>query len=193
MFGLLNKPKATNSFVHLRVNMMKIEKYQKPKMTKPMKTIISLLFFIVAASAYAQIDPVGKNGLAIGGYDLVAYFKEGAAKKGIEQFTATYEGANYFFTTSENQKSFVANPAKYLPQYEGYCALAVSYGKKISIDPLTFKVTDDKLYLFYNGKTSNGKVNSLQTWNKNEEKLLKKANANWPDVKKAKYKPGSTL
>ena len=52
-----------------------------------------------------------------------------------------------------NQKLFEATPEKYLPQYEGYCALAVSYGKKISIDPQTFKITDGKLYLFFHGKT----------------------------------------
>jgi YHS domain-containing protein len=158
-----------------------------------MKTIFNLFLFMMSATVYAQVDPVDKNGLAIGGYDVVAYAKDGAAKKGLEQFATKFEGATYYFASSENQRAFLANPTKHLPQYDGYCALAVSYGKKISIDPQTFKVMDEKLYLFYNGKTSTGKVNSLQTWNKNEEKLVKKANVNWPDVKKLKYKPGSTL
>lgn len=158
-----------------------------------MKTIFNLFVLMLATTAYAQVDPVDKNGLAIGGYDVVAYFKEGVAKKGVEQFTTRHEGATYYFVSSDNQKAFMANPTQYLPQYDGYCALAVSYGKKISIDPQTFKVADNKLFLFYHGKTSNGKVNSLQTWNKNEEKLMKKANVNWPDVKKLKYKSGSTL
>jgi YHS domain-containing protein len=157
-----------------------------------MKTIFSLFFFAIAVSAVAQVDPVDAKGLAIGGYDVVAYF-DGSPKKGRDQFATKYQDATYLFATADNQKAFLASPDKYLPQYDGYCALAVSYGKKISVDPLTFKVADEKLYLFYNGKTSNGKVNSLQTWNKNEEKLLKKANVNWPDVKKLKYKPGSTL
>jgi hypothetical protein len=80
-----------------------------------------------------------------------------------------------------------------IPQYNGYCALAVSYEKKVSIDPETFKVSNDKLYLFYHGKTSRGKVNSIETWNKSEDRLLKKAEALWPEVKKVKYKSGTGL
>jgi YHS domain-containing protein len=148
---------------------------------------------VTSALAQAQVDPVDKNGLAIGGYDLVAYFKEGIARKGQTQFIAQYADARYFFVSAENQQLFEADPQKYLPQFDGYCALAVSYGKKISIDPETFKVADNKLYLFYHGKSSTGKVNSLETWNKNETKLLNKANANWPGVKKLKYKPGAAL
>jgi YHS domain-containing protein len=158
-----------------------------------MKTLASVFFSLTALVVVAQVDPVDKNGLALGGYDVVAYFKEGVAKKGLEQFAVKHEGATYQFTSSENQKTFSASPAKFLPQYDGYCALAVSYGKKISIDPQTFKVAGDKLYLFYHGKTSTGKINSLEAWNKNEDKLLKKANINWPDVKKLKYKSGDVL
>lgn len=159
-------------------------------MKKILMTVTAAFGFSLAL---AQVDPVDKNGLAIGGYDLVAYFKEGLARKGQAQFAAQHAGNKYWFASAENLQLFQAEPEKYLPQFDGYCALAVSYGKKISIDPETFKVTDNKLYLFYHGKSSTGKVNSLETWNKNESKLLNKANANWPGVRKLKYKPGETL
>lgn len=160
-----------------------------------MKHILTLLtlLFIKFTTLQAQIDPVNQQGIAIGGYDVVAYFKIGKALKGDEKYSFVYENVTYYFVSEENQKEFKENPSQYLPQFDGYCALAVSYGKKISIDPETFKVSNNKLYLFYNGKTSQGKINSLETWNKNEDRLLKKATALWPDVQKSKYKPGSSL
>jgi YHS domain-containing protein len=158
-----------------------------------MKSVITILILITATLGVAQTDPVDKDGLAIGGYDVVAYFESGKAEKGNNNFKSVYESATYYFTSEQRQKLFDANPTKYIPQYNGYCALAVSYGKKVSIDPETFKVADDKLYLFYNGKSSRGKVNSLETWDKSEERLLKKANALWPEVKKVKYTYGASL
>jgi YHS domain-containing protein len=159
-----------------------------------MKKHITLsLLCLSVLSLCAQINPVDKNGIAIGGYDIVTYFDGTKPAKGNEAYTSKYESATYYFASPENQKLFTDNPKKYIPQYDGYCALAVSYGKKISIDPLTYKIKEGKLYLFFNGKTSHGRLNSLDTWNKNEEKLLKKADINWPDVKKAKYKPEESL
>jgi YHS domain-containing protein len=155
------------------------------------------LFCLVLLSysqVVAQVDPVDKNGVAIGGYDVVAYFESGKAIRGDQQIAKKeVNGLTYLFASTENQKLFEANAQKYLPQYDGYCALGVSYGKKISIDPHTFKLIDGKLYLFFNGNTSNTKVNSLEAWNKNELRLLKKADTLWPDVKKKKYKPTDTL
>jgi YHS domain-containing protein len=158
-----------------------------------MKNVFLFLFTVSFLIGFAQVDPVDNNGIAIGGYDVVAYFGEGKAKKGTEKYSVQSGSKIYLFSSSENQKLFEENPIKYQPQYDGYCALAVSYGKKISVDPQTFKISEGKLYLFYNGKSSNGKVNSLETWNKNEERLLKKANTNWPEVKKLKYKPEETF
>jgi YHS domain-containing protein len=158
-----------------------------------MKWIKAILMVTVSTLADAQVDPVAKDGVAIGGYDVVAYFETGKPEKGSSNFKSMYEGATYYFASAERQKLFDVNPAKYAPQYNGYCALAVSYGKKVSIDPETFKVANDKLYLFYHGKTSRGKVNSIETWNKSEARLLKKAEALWPEVKKVKYKPGTGL
>jgi YHS domain-containing protein len=151
-----------------------------------------LLLLLVSHYSMAQIDPVDSHGLAIGGYDVVAYQEAGKAIKGSNSFTAQYNEVIYFFSSRENQQLFEANPEKFIPQFDGYCALSVSYGKKISIDPETFKVIGDKVYLFYNGPTSRGKINSMDTWNKSEDRLLKKANALWPEVKKLKYKYGTT-
>jgi hypothetical protein len=158
-----------------------------------MKTyVLPFILFVLTLSAFGQIDPVNKNGIALDGYDLVSYFK-GNATKGNKQNSTIFNNTTYFFFTKDNQKLFEADPQRYLPQFEGYCALGVSYGKKISVDPNTFQITNGKLYLFYNGDASGKKVNSLDTWNKNEQRLLKKADALWPDVQKRKYRKEDTL
>lgn len=157
------------------------------------KSFLATLILFTSLQITAQVDPISKDGIAIGGYDVVGYFESGRAIKGNIQISAIQNGATYYFSNLENKKKFEANPQKYVPQYEGYCALAVSYGKKISIDPETFKVTDGKLYLFFHGNSGGRKINSIETWNKNEPRLLKKADQLWPDVKRKEYKSGSTL
>jgi YHS domain-containing protein len=149
-------------------------------------------FLLITVVAFSQVDPIDKTGVFLDGYDVVAYFS-GKAEKGNKQINSNYNGATYYFLSKENQKIFEADPVKYLPQYDGYCALGVSYGKKISVDPNTFRITNGKLYLFYNGDAAGKKVNSLDTWNKNENRLLKKADELWPDVKKRRYRKDDAL
>jgi YHS domain-containing protein len=158
-----------------------------------MKSLFIASLILHAVTSYAQVDPVNKEGIAIDGYDLVSYFQTGKPQKGNSSFKHVYQNITYYFVDQNNLAAFKENPGKYLPQYEGFCALGVSYGKKISIDPLTYKIIDNKLYLFYNGKTTQGSINSLITWNKDESRLLKRAESQWPDVKKRKYKTGDTL
>ena len=78
--------------------------------------------------------------------------------------------------TAENQKAFNENPTKYAPQYGGWCAYALgNAGELVSINPLTYKILNGKLYLFYNSWGNN----TLTSWNKNEQNLLKQADQNW--------------
>lgn len=158
-----------------------------------MKRLLTPLLVVVSLALHAQIDPVNKNQVAIDGYDVVAYFRAGKATKGDPRYQSQHESVTYHFVNAENKELFDKDPSKYVPQYGGYCALAVSYGQKISVNPETFKVVDDKLYLFFNGHTRRGQVNSLETWNKNEPRLLEKADRLWPDVKKKKYNSKETL
>lgn len=117
-----------------------------------------------------------ENKLAIQGYDPVAYFKQHKAVKGKKEIAASYEGAMYYFSSAANKEAFVKNPSGYEPQYGGWCAYAMgSQGKKVEINPETFKITDGKLYLFYNAFFNN----TLKEWNKDDAGLKKKADANW--------------
>lgn len=114
--------------------------------------------------------------IAIQGYDPVAYFMQKKAVKGKSIFSYTYEGVVYNFSSQVNKGLFVKSPASYEPQYGGWCAYAMGVtGEKVEVDPETFKIIDNKLYLFYNAFFNN----TLKTWNKDENNLKKKADTSW--------------
>ena len=89
-----------------------------------------------AASAAQPVAEVNVNdGYAVHGYDVVAYFTAGQPAEGDDRYTAEYEGAQYRFASAEHRDTFKQDPAKYAPQYGGFCAFAVALGKKLDGDP----------------------------------------------------------
>ena len=117
-----------------------------------------------------------KNGLAIKGYDPVAYFESNKAIEGKSSINLLIDGITYYFSTPQNKELFRANPSKYEPQYGGWCAYAMgATNEKVEIDPATFKITNGKLYLFYHTWLNN----TLTKWNKEEISLKNKADINW--------------
>ena len=143
--------------------------------------LVILLSIITLSITNAQTDTRVKNvnlekGIAIQGYDPVAYFTQNKAVKGNKQFAATVEGITYNFTTAANKDLFVKDAKKYEPQYGGWCAYAMgATNEKVEIDPETFKIIAGKLYLFYHSWVNN----TLTKWNKDEGSLKSKADANW--------------
>jgi YHS domain-containing protein len=133
---------------------------------------ILLVWFGVAFSAPVNVDG---NGLAIQGYDPVAYFTQNKPVKGSSEFTAEYEGATYQFSSSENQETFSADPAKYAPQYGGYCAYGLAYGSKAPIEVDKFTVVDGKLYLNFNGDIQS-------RWEKDVPGFINTADKNWKTI-----------
>ena len=123
-----------------------------------------------------------RDGVMLYGYDPVTYFTSANPAKGKKEIRATVDGLTYQFATEDNKKLFTADPQKYRPQYQGWCATAVAGGYKYDIDPENFKVTDGKLYLFYKGWKGDAK----KDWVKNEPDSIKKADQNWPTVKTSK-------
>lgn len=143
-----------------------------------MKTFLFLLLFAVGASA--QQRNVSRTGLAIEGYDPVAYFSKQKAIEGKKELSLVMNGATWYFSSPENRDLFKANPAKYEPQYGGWCAYAMgAKGEKVEVDPETFKVLNGKLYLFYNKYFNN----TLKSWDKDEVNLKDKADVNWAKFK----------
>ncbi len=116
------------------------------------------------------------KGIAIQGYDPVAYFTDGKAVKGKKEIAVIHQGVTYYFSKAANKDAFLKSPDQYEPQYGGWCAYAMgATGDKVSVDPETFKINNGKLYLFYHSWTNN----TLTSWNKDETKLKSAADKNW--------------
>jgi len=143
--------------------------------------LVVLLTVIVGITGFSQRLDYNLDGKFIAeGYDVVSYFN-GAPKKGKPEFVYTYKNVKLKFSSQSNLKAFKANPEIYFPQYGGWCAYAMGLnGKKVSIDPMTYEIRDNKLYLFYNAWGTN----TLELWLKeNPERLKSKADINWVKAK----------
>ena len=148
-----------------------------------MKKVKILLLFTLSAFAMVSAQPLLRTkqfnlekGLAIKGYDPVAYFIQNKAIKGNKEIAASADGVLYYFSSTANKELFQKDYKKYEPQYGGWCAYAMgANNEKVEIDPETFKILDGKLYLFYHSWVNN----TLTKWNKDEAGLKPKADANW--------------
>ncbi|HEV3008587.1 MAG TPA: YHS domain-containing (seleno)protein [Burkholderiales bacterium] len=146
-----------------------------------MKTILAALplslalIFSLAAHAAGESN-VDSSGLALKGYDPVAYFSEKKPVPGKPEFTARHEGATYRFASAANRDAFAAAPAKYAPQYGGYCAFGAASGYKAPIEPDAWTVVDGKLYLNYNRSVRS-------QWSSDIPGFVRKADANWPAIR----------
>ena len=141
---------------------------------------LSLLSLFTAgfASATAPIAPVNtEHGLAIEGYDPVAYFTIGKPARGKQDFSATYQGATYRFVSAENRDRFMAAPERYAPQYGGYCAYAISLNRIADIDPDEWAIVNGKLYL-------NNNFFSQTLWSFDKSGNIALGDKYWPLVPK---------
>jgi YHS domain-containing protein len=125
----------------------------------------------------------GSDGLAIKGFDAVAYFAVDNAVKGNAKYEYVWNGAKWLFSNEENMKKFQADPETYAPQFGGYCSFAVSEGYTADGDPEAWKVVDGKLYLNYNKKVR-------EKWEQNQNERIEKGASNWKSfqTKKPEHK-----
>lgn len=155
-------------------------------MKRKISHFLAMVFIVLSyATATAQVvEPVGKDKVANGGYDMVSYFTDNAAMKGSKEFTSIYRGIKYQFVSADHQNMFKSDPEKYLPVCGGYCAFGVAEkGKKVPVNPQTFKVINGKLHLFFNGDFNGSPFNTLTEWNKKEEQLLMQLPTQWERLK----------
>ncbi len=147
-----------------------------------MKRYVHILSLILCGMAlYAVNASAGeffeRNGVAISGYDLVAYFDEERPVKGVPEFRAEFRGSTFQFISAAHRDAFAADPEKFSPQYGGYCAYGTAKGYKAKIDPEAFTVVQGKLYLNYS--------DAVQTrWLSDIPGYIEKADVNWPEVQK---------
>ena len=147
-------------------------------------TIVAGFVVGVAATSSAQSEAPAasrssQEGPALGGYCPVAYAAMNQAVKGDPRHSSQYAGHSYLFANAEAKQMFDAEPAKYLPAYEGYCATAVAQGMKLESDPQLFTVHDGRTYLF-----SNAEAKTM--FDRDTTGIVAKADSVWPSVSQAR-------
>lgn len=116
-----------------------------------------------------------EGGLALRGYDPVAYFTEGAPRRGLEAYSTHWQGAEWRFASAAHRAAFVADPAAHAPQYGGYCAWAVAEGYLAPVDPEAWAIVDGRLYLNFNARIQ-------RRWARDIPGFIARADANWPGL-----------
>jgi len=143
-----------------------------------MKYILPLISILLSSTVLlAQEKELNLDkGFVTSGYDVVAYFDEGAVK-GCCGHEYEYNGAKYKFSSEKNLATFKADPDRYVPAYGGWCAYAMAKnGSLVDIDPKTFEIRDGRLFLFYNKYFTN----TLEKWLEEEpDQLVKQADGHW--------------
>ena len=114
-----------------------------------------------------------RRGLGVKGYDVVAYFRAGEPMKGHERYEHVHDGVTYRFVSAEHRDLFASDPGRYLPQYGGFCAYAVSRNYTADIDPTACRVVAGKLYLNYDHRVQ-------ARWAADVPGNIAKGDANWP-------------
>jgi len=150
-----------------------------PRTLLPLRLLtLSVLLALLVPVTLLAASPVNKSlfgGVAIDGYDPVAYFTDSKPVAGKKEFEHTYQGATWRFASAEHRDLFAADPEKYAPQYGGYRAYAVAQGKLAGIDPEAWTIVEGKLYLNYSKKIR-------AQWEKDIPGFITKGDENWPGL-----------
>ncbi len=140
-------------------------------------TIAVAALIATTAVAGEVVNVAGASGIAVGGYDPVAFFTDGKPTPGDPGVTSTYKGAIYLFASKAHKTQFEANPEKYVPQFGGFCAYGAALGALFPVDINTWQVRNGKLYLNLNPAIS-------AEFNKDPAGFIAKAEKNWPGLVK---------
>ncbi len=142
------------------------------KITNRILIYLSLALLLLAGLSSKAAGNLSQVTIAIKGYDTVAYFNSGKAIKGKEEYTFQWRSKIWYFSNKENKDLFATNPEKYAPQYDGYCAWAMTEARKAETDPEVWKIVNGKLYL-------NCSKEAYEKWSKDIPGNIKKADTNW--------------
>lgn len=156
--------------------------YLKSRLVYSTATLAVWLLIPLAGALHAGVPGstspinVDPTGLALDGYDPVAYFESGKPTHGKPKIQTSYDGARYLFASEGHRKAFIKNPTKYLPEFGGFCAVGTSFGEKVDVDPETGKVVNGKLYL-------NNSPKVQEIFDKDPGGTISRAEKEWPTVK----------
>jgi YHS domain-containing protein len=141
------------------------------------KLFVALMVFsILSTVAVAkELNNLDRDGVSIQGYDPVAFFTDNRPVKGSSQFQSEYRGAKYYFASAEHKAAFDKEPAKYEPQFGGYCAYGASQGHPAPIKIEAWQIVNGRLLMQYD-------LGVKGKFNKDQQGNLRKADQNWPGI-----------
>jgi YHS domain-containing protein len=144
-------------------------------------SFVALGLFATSVLAGDLVNVSGASGVALDGYDPVAFFSDNKAMNGDPAISAMHNGAKYFLASKENKVKFEADPQKYVPQFGGYCAFGVAVDALFPVDINTWQIKNGKLYLNLNPAV-------LKMFNEDFQGYVAKAEKNWPSLVKKNAK-----
>jgi YHS domain-containing protein len=137
-------------------------------------TLLMLATFPVGAFA-KELNNLDGSGIALQGYDPVAFFTDNRPVRGHQQFQTKYHGATYYFASAEHKTTFEKEPAKYEPQFGGFCAYGASRGKTVPIKIEAWQIVNRRLLMQYD-------LGVKEEFNGDPQGNLSKADKNWPGL-----------
>ena len=143
-----------------------------------MRTALATVMILVTLSSVTlakELNNLNGNGLALQGYDPVGFFTDNRPVKGNQQFQSQYHGATYYFASAEHKAAFDKEPAKYEPQFGGFCAYGASRGKAVPIKIEAWQIVNGRLLMQYDLDVKN-------KFNTDPQGNLTKADKNWPGL-----------
>lgn len=133
------------------------------------------IFMSGCGTTHATLDTSRGEHLMLLGYDPVGYFTDARPVRGKHTIAATHEGRTYYFATAEHRGAFVAAPARYEPQYGGFCSNGAPYGVKMGSDPTQFEIRSGRLFIF-------GDLQGREFWLLDEADNIRHADELWPSI-----------
>lgn len=143
--------------------------------------LLALATFALLSHAAFAGEFFETDGVALHGYDPVAYFVASKPQKGDAKYSYYYKGSKFYFASEDNRRAFMQAPDKYAPQFGGFCAYGTAQGYKVSTQPDAFSIVKDKLYLNHN-------LNVRQIWEQDVPGNISRAEQKWPEVSQAAQK-----
>ena len=134
-----------------------------------------MLAMVLAAGAARAQEIFADNGMALRGYDPVAYFTDGQARAGLADITADWSGVEWRFVSADNRDTFLAAPESYAPQYGGFCAWTMAQGHRAPTNPHAWAVVEGRLYL-------NSSTRVHRRWARDVPGNIAQADANWSEM-----------
>jgi hypothetical protein len=151
---------------------------RRPAIRLDRRSLAAMFIGLAVAPSPARAVPAvfAVDGLALGGHDPVAYWTEGAPRRGEAGFAATWNGATWHFASARNRDLFLADPARHAPQYGGHCAWAAAQGYTAPADPLQWRIVDGRLFVNFDAAVQ-------RRWLRDIPGFIAAADRNWPRLR----------